>query len=214
MSIANRTSANIDPNHMSKQINHVKNTIKNTTNTIKNATKNTYNQIVVSSKKNRKLFIIVLLIIGILLCVGLYKFFNNYITTTTTNFYLLHGAMNSKQPTITVKGNKIKRSDDSNYGMEFTYAFWLYVIEWPKTDVAIFHKGSQYAYPLIAPGVFLNGQSNTLTIYMNTYNKVLESCEVTNIPIEKWVHITLQLIENNMDVYINGSINLKSRINI
>jgi Concanavalin A-like lectin/glucanases superfamily len=85
----------------------------------------------------------------------------------------------------------------------------------------IFHKGSNDMYvgagssklrnlPLLqSPGVWLYPDTNKLNIRFNTYNDVYETCDVGNIPINKWVHISIILIGNSVDVYVNC--NLKKR---
>ena len=98
-----------------------------------------------------------------------------------------------------------------------------------KTSVVnfkhIFHKGSNDMYmgsgnskyrnlPLLqSPGVWLYPNENKLNIRFNTYNNqntsVYETCDVGNIPINKWVHISIILIGNSVDVYVNC--NLKKR---
>ena len=44
---------------------------------------------------------------------------------------------------------------------------------------------------------------------MNTYNSVKESCDIGNIPLNKWFHLTVMVIGKSLDVYINC--NLKKR---
>ncbi len=88
----------------------------------------------------------------------------------------------------------------------------------------IFHKGSNDMYiggnsikknlPLLqSPGVWLYPNENKLNIRFNTYNNentsVYETCDVGNIPINKWVHISIILIGNSVDIYVNC--NLKKR---
>jgi hypothetical protein len=89
----------------------------------------------------------------------------------------------------------------------------------------IFHKGSNDMYmgsgdskyrnlPLLqSPGVWLYPNENKLNIRFNTYNNqntsVYETCDIGNIPINKWVHISIILIGNSVDVYVNC--NLKKR---
>ncbi len=89
----------------------------------------------------------------------------------------------------------------------------------------IFHKGSNDMYigsgnskyknlPLLqSPGVWLYPNENKLNIRFNTYNNestdVYETCDIGNIPINKWVHISIILIGNSADVYVNC--NLKKR---
>ncbi len=85
----------------------------------------------------------------------------------------------------------------------------------------IFHKGSNDMYmgtgkstsrnlPLLqSPGFWLYPNSNKLNIRFNTYKNVYETCDIGNIPINKWVHISIILIGSSVDVYVNC--NLKKR---
>jgi hypothetical protein len=89
----------------------------------------------------------------------------------------------------------------------------------------IFHKGSNDMFiggtnskyrnlPLLqSPGVWLYPDDNKLNIRFNTYNNenkdVYETCDIGNIPINKWVHISIILIGSSVDVYVNC--NLKKR---
>lgn len=88
----------------------------------------------------------------------------------------------------------------------------------------VFHKGSydyivnggssskntSTYYPLLQmPGVWLYPNTNKLNIRFNTYENVVETSDVGNIPLNMWVNVIIILIGNSVDVYING--NLKKR---
>ena len=47
---------------------------------------------------------------------------------------------------------------------------------------------------------------------MNTFASTVESCNIGNLPIGKWFHITIMLIGTSMDIYINGQ--LKNDVNL
>jgi len=108
-------------------------------------------------------------------------------------------------------------------GMEFSYSMWLFID--PKTFEAgrsqqcssgsnvnttvmkqIFHKGSKSGFPLLAPGIFVKGDTNTLRIYMNTTIDWNNFVEVPNVPIGKWFHLVITMKGKFMDVFINGNI--------
>tara|TARA_B110000037_G_scaffold139631_1_gene157924 strand:- start:294 stop:1436 length:1143 start_codon:yes stop_codon:yes gene_type:complete len=60
------------------------------------------------------------------------------------------------------------------------------------------------------PGVWLDSEKNDLVFNVNTQNTPNNyDIRLTNIPIDKWVHITFILINNNIDLYVNC--NLKRR---
>ena len=124
-----------------------------------------------------------------------------------------------------VPSRKIRRSNDSKYGVEFTYAFWMYVNTWPLNDPDqhhVFHKGENSSNPLLqAPGVWLKKGNNEMIINMNTLTNTRrdmntltntrgddandkEQIIIKNLPVKKWVHITIMLINQNLDVFVNG----------
>ena len=41
---------------------------------------------------------------------------------------------------------------------------------------------------------------------MNSYDNVLEEIEIDNIPVSKWICLTLRVQNKTMDIYFNGSL--------
>ena len=87
------------------------------------------------------------------------------------------------------------RSDNQN-GIQFTYSFWFVIEnmeykfgEWKH----MFHKGNKTSYPNRAPGVFIHPDKNSIRIYMNTMNDILEYVDIDNVPIQRWVHMAISL---------------------
>ena len=101
-------------------------------------------------------------------------------------------------------------------GIEFAYSFYLYVN--PSTFTgdyvlkSIFHKGYTKYWPLMGPGVFMLGNANTMRVVMNTQTSPYTAVDITNIPIQKWVHVVLNCYKSGLDVYING--NLATRLSL
>jgi hypothetical protein len=162
-----------------------------------------------------------------------YKGFRNYQKYSP---YLIDGITDG---TVAQKFSayQISPSSDSQYGTEFTYSFWLFIKDTnftsnntgkcSSTDLPllhVFHKGSydyianggsttansSTYYPLLQmPGVWLYPNTNKLNIRFNTYENVVETADVGNIPLNMWVNVIIILIGGSVDVYING--NLKKR---
>ena len=61
-------------------------------------------------------------------------------------------------------------------------------------------------YPHNSPGVYLAPNTNTLYIYFNTYNALLEKIEIPNIPMQKWFSLIIRGKDKILDIYINGVI--------
>lgn len=116
---------------------------------------------------------------------------------------------------VSYPGSKLLRSYDQKYGLEFSYTFWIYIDEntfnsnkWHH----VFHKGNSSAFPLQAPGVWIYPNENKMAINMNTYNQVKVSCDIGNIPMNKWICMALVLVGQNLEVYVNAK--LKKRCDL
>ena len=110
-----------------------------------------------------------------------------------------------------VKGSKsVSLSNNERSGIEFSYTFYLNVSptafrqEYGLSH--IFHKGYPAEFPLLAPGVYMRSDTNTLRVYMNTYKTWNNYVEVENIPVSKWVHIAIVCNESSLEVYVNGNL--------
>ena len=110
-----------------------------------------------------------------------------------------------------VKGSKpVSLSNNERSGIEFSYTFYLNVSptafrqEYGLSH--IFHKGYPAEFPLLAPGVYMRSDTNTLRVYMNTYKTWNNFVEVENIPVSKWVHIAIVCNESSLEVYVNGNL--------
>lgn len=115
---------------------------------------------------------------------------------------------------------KINKSNNQPGGIEFTYSFWIVISSLEKRGEwkHLFHKGNRSSYPNRAPGVWLHPNKNDLRIYLNTPDDPLAYLDVEEIPLKKWVNITMtysQINKNNnnnvdsknvniLDVYVNG----------
>jgi hypothetical protein len=109
------------------------------------------------------------------------------------------------------KGSKpINLSNNERTGIEFSYTFYLNVSpsafrqEYGLNH--IFHKGYSAQFPLLAPGIYMRSDTNTLRVYMNTYKTWNNYVEVENIPVGKWVHVAIVCSENALEVYINSNL--------
>jgi len=102
-------------------------------------------------------------------------------------------------------------SENERSGIEFSYGFFLWVDKNTFSGEAglknIFYKGlDTKPWPLLAPGVFMKSDTNTLVIALNSYVDAFHTVEVENMPIDKWVHILLNFQKNALEVHVNGRI--------
>lgn len=168
--------------------------------------------------------IIALILISILIIYFIINTTNTYKRVNKGEPWLLKTTKSTRNNMTKVNGSLIPQSDDSKYGVEFSYAFWIYVDSWPTKDTThsaeysnygthVLHKGNYNGNiqtgdkidPLLqAPGIWLDNSSNKMTIVMNSFDKYNNICSIDNFPIKKWVHVSVVLINKNIDLYVNG----------
>ncbi len=121
----------------------------------------------------------------------------------------------------------IYRSENKKKGIEFTWSIWLYIKPTDNTTTRdllhVFHKGnndfnetyeevdlynfqSGMNWPNNAPGLYIDWKKNQFVIVMNTYEDILETIYVPDIPLNKWVNVIIRCQGNILDVYINGNV--------
>ena len=124
----------------------------------------------------------------------------------------------------------IFRSINEDQGMEFTWNTWVIIEDVygsSTTNRRIFSKGGENInhtitldntslennYIGVSPGLFLKAGTNTLIFVLNTYDESsstskqeipYETIEINNIPLQKWVCCTFRVQHDTIDVYING----------
>lgn len=132
-----------------------------------------------------------------------------YTVTASNKQYVFAQDPKSNSPLA----KQIPLSDNERTGIEFTYAFYIYID--PSTFTGedtmhhVMHKGYTTAWPLMGPGVFVRGNSNTLRVVMNTYKNPYTFVDVDNIPVRKWAHVVVLCRKNALEVYINGNLRKK-----
>lgn len=160
------------------------------------------------------LALIVALYLTLMFVEIIYKYINRMRMNHTV---LLPNTYNIEDKSITIiqnpntKGAKpVHLSNNERSGIEFSYAFYLNVHpaafrqEYGLTH--IFHKGFSQQFPLLAPGVYMRSDTNTLRVYINSYKTWNNYVEVENIPVSKWVHIAIVCKDKAFEVYVNGNL--------
>jgi hypothetical protein len=105
------------------------------------------------------------------------------------------------------KSFPVKNSDE---GLEFSYSVWIYIQDWTRGWKNIFVKGDATdgagTNSARAPGLWLYPDTNALHARINTFASPNEGCDIKNIPLQKWVHITYVLNNRTVDIYIDGKL--------
>jgi hypothetical protein len=106
-------------------------------------------------------------------------------------------------------------------GMEFSYSAYIYInpdtfelagaapIAGAQRLKHILHKGNKDPFPLLAPGLFVESNTNTLRLYMNSMTRWDNYVTIPNIPVGKWFHLVITLKGKYLDVYVNGNVTVR-----
>ena len=150
-----------------------------------------------------------------------------YFLSPTRSPRLIDGMVDAKQLIVipqepSSKGSvTINRSVNANEGIEFTWSVWIYIDDLTYNSGryrCVFYKGNDYAknpnnqdaqglnFPNNAPGLYIEPNSNSLVVMMNTFNVINEEIKINDIPLNKWVNVIIRCQNNTLDVYINGTI--------
>lgn len=164
--------------------------------------------------------ILVLIIFMILLNLGIKIL--GYFMKTSGDPKLINGTMNAANEVIIYQDPKnpdsipILRSNNQNKGIEFTWSLWIYINDTTKSPKYshIFNKGNaNYDDNGIAtvnngPGLYLENDTNNLSIVMNTVavSNQEEILTIKDIPLRKWFNCIIRIENTALDVYINGGI--------
>jgi hypothetical protein len=135
---------------------------------------------------------------------------------------LINGMINANSQMLTFSqdpnmyGSKtIYRSINENGGIEFTWSVWIYINDLDTSSNKyrhIFSKGNYgpntdgINYPNNAPGLYINPDSNSISVFMNTFNSIENKIVIDDIPLNKWVNVIILCRNKEVDVYINGII--------
>lgn len=167
------------------------------------------------------LLVLVLLSALFFFFISLEYLIKSYVRIGSKQVDLLPMTVTAEDRMITFQQNKttysdakqIPLSDNERTGIEFTYSFSLFIhpstFSGNDTLHHVMHKGYITPWPLMGPGVFVRGNSNTLRIIMNTYRNAYTYMDIENIPVRKWFHCTIVCHKNALEVYINGNLRKK-----
>lgn len=183
-----------------------------------------------------QLAIVVVTMIGLNVVMGMIEQINEFFKKLDRQAVVLFD--NSTTTSITIPQGPdtgypiLYNSRDEQYGSAFSYSMFIFIHPdtfelAPATTSAndpvtsgfsqvklkhIFHKGSDSGFPNLAPAVFVESNSNTLRVYMNTVNAWDNHVSVPNVPVGKWFHLVILLKGVNLDVYVNGNIAVRMKL--
>lgn len=114
----------------------------------------------------------------------------------------------------------ISRSVNATDGIEFTWSVWVLIDDLTYNSgkyKCVFYKGNDgiqdtgLNFPNNAPGLYINPDTNAMTVMMNTFNVINQMVEIPDVPLNKWFNIIIRCENTTLDIYVNGSI-IKSQM--
>lgn len=169
-----------------------------------------------------KIAFLILVLIVFMFLVNLGIILIGYFLTPSDDPYIIKGMIDGTNSKVVFQDPKskdtipIKRSNNKDSGIEFTWSFWIYLNDLGNENDKyqhIFNKGDSNFDTTTSistinnsPGVYLGPKNNSLLIIMDTVNgtDTNNRIDIENIPIRKWVHIGIRIKNTILDVYVNG----------
>ena len=141
-------------------------------------------------------------------------------------------SMQNGQTASTISASSLATNGTNVPSSNFAYSIWFYINDWnyrygePKVVFGRMGSKSSTSTGAISgvsgmdpcPAVILGAIENNVAVTLSCYpgsnqepttpggNTVLHTCSVTNIPIQKWVNLTLSVYGRSMDLYIDGKL--------
>lgn len=148
-----------------------------------------------------------------------------------TDPYLLQTVQDGKTA-ATISASSLATNGSGVPSSNFAYSIWFYVNNWNyrygEPKVIFGRMGSlsgdgKGSVPGISgldpcPAVVLGAVENNISISLGCYpganqqpttpggRTVVHTCSVANVPIQKWVNLTVSVYGRSMDVYIDGKL--------
>jgi hypothetical protein len=144
-----------------------------------------------------------------------------YLLGPYKNPYLIYGKLEGTT-LVTISqdpANKasipILRSNNGKNGAEFTWSVWLYLNLGATDEIKpIFVKGNSNStstsglYETNGPGMYVSSTSGigALKFALDDVYGTQNIMDISNVPLQKWVHIAYRLQNTILDIYVNGVI--------
>ena len=172
--------------------------------------------------------IIVLLIVAAIIAVGIFVY--KKLAVQHNDKTLMKYMVKATQP-MTISNKKIPVSE---YGNEYTLSFWMFVNDWAlgnREAKSVLYRGDENAIAT-NPGVWFYPHDNTLKVAFqlqsfkptmqqinlmescpnsmnpktnpNFMNDHTGTCDIKDVPLQRWNHICISIWNQSVDMYLNG----------
>ena len=163
------------------------------------------------------IIVVILIVCVVLLIVYLIRY-------TMGNSYTLQEGVRNARDAVTFPASSLATMGSDVPAANFAYSIWFYVNDWntqygkPKvlfgrmggaSSSSNTEWGTSGTEP--CPLVQFGRNANDIEIYMTTYSTtaaahVTTPFKCSNIPIQRWVNLTMSVYGRTLDVYLNGKL--------
>ena len=175
-------------------------------------------------KNNKPLLYGIISVVVLIVLWFAYRWYKSDKARRASEPVLITSAVSAKRP-LAFAASKLP---NSVIGTEYTYTAWLYInnYDYKYGELKhVFHKGTSPStvadtIPAANPLVMFYPKENKLLIrvdtvknngnpdynaYYSSINKLNDThiCDISNIPLQKWVHLSIVLWNLSVDVYEN-----------
>ena len=156
-----------------------------------------------SSTTTKVIIWIVIVLIIILLIWWIVYAINKASQTSTENPVIISSPIDAW---VTRTGVSVPQPSS---GYNLSYSSWIYVRDWDYKFGKwknIFWKGNS-SVPRHSPSIWLYPLTNSIKVVTShTGTNAMTSCDIENIPLQKWVHCLVSVYGKSLDVYIDGKL--------
>lgn len=187
----------------------VTNSAKNALGTAWSSTRNGFNKMGRTysglSGTQKAILIVIVVVVVSLIIYWAYQAYQTSAHGDASNPILITTPVNAFDQDLAKKTFEVP---DTTAGMQFSYSMWVYVADWDYKYgqmKQILVKGDPTT-DLVAPGLWFYERTNSLHARISTFADVNEGCDISNIPLQKWVNIVYVLNNRTVDIYIDGKL--------
>jgi hypothetical protein len=152
---------------------------------------------------------ILLIVITIVLLVIVIRYISTDVNTVAAS-------LTSAKVMQQVPASSLEKAGSGNTS-NFTYSIWFYIDDWnyrygePKVLFGRMMSGtSNEPCPTVTFGAMQNDMSISLLVYpgsdKESSSSMVHTCNVANIPIQKWCNLLISAYGRTLDVYLDGKL--------
>lgn len=139
---------------------------------------------------------VISIVIFLVIIIGIIVFFRYFFSTDTS----------LKEVRAGTELKEIEASTSSTYSSNYTYTIWFNIDDWQYRlgeEKVLFERTLNTNSN---PKVSFSPNINDINILIQTSEESTNSCVIRNIPLQKWVNLTISLNGRTVDVYLDGKL--------